>query len=59
MKRLTVIRLSIALIVLPLLIVVLLLLGGCTTQPPTDFETGTMVIPPQGCLELRERGGEC
>jgi len=37
----------------------LVFMAGCTTQPPTPFKTGKEVSPPQGCIELRKRGGEC
>jgi len=31
---------------------------GCT-YTPKKFDIGDETVPPSGCQELRERGGEC
>jgi hypothetical protein len=37
---------------------VVAVVSGCAMDP-TPFATGDAVSPPLGCIEMRERGGEC
>ena len=44
------------------LLVLILSLSACSTRPTLQGpleDTGEHVTPPQGCIELRERGGTC
>ncbi len=42
----------------PFAALLLLALGACAATP-TPFALGPQVAPPHGCIEYRQRGGQC
>ena len=52
-------KLSFAVLLFALAVCVVANVVACSQVPATPFALGVEVQPPVGCVEYRQRGGEC